>query len=141
MYHKSQIFYTLASFCVFTYAIFHYIRYKAVESYSSFEVVPIVNTSCRNSTRSASGIKVSRNNKEYSVELPYDTCNKYSIGDKVSLLYDEKYNRFYLPNYFRVYRFRAIFTTIIFVLVILPWKGIVSSVFKRKSRGSRTELV
>lgn len=129
-YYKNQIFFVLVSFCFFAYAIFHYIRYKDVESRSTLEVVTIMNISCSAAPRLASGIKISKNNREYSVELPYDTCYKYSVGENISLLHDEKYNKFYLPDYFSVYKFRTILTTIILVLVIFPWKGVVSSASK-----------
>lgn len=130
MYYKNQIFYILIAFCFFAYAIFHFIRYQDIESRSTSEVVTIINTSCSAAPKLASGIKVSKNNKEYSVELPYDSCCKYSIGDKIRLLHDEKYSRFYLPNYFRVYRFRAIFTTITLILIIFPWKDITRRIFR-----------
>jgi len=131
MYYKNQIFYIFVSFCFFAYAIFHYTRYKEVESRSTSQVVIIVNKSCSAAPRLASGLKVSSNNKEYSVELPYDTCYKYSIGDKVKLLYDKKYDHFYLPSYFYVYKFRAIATVVVLFIIILPWKRIVLF-FKRK---------
>ncbi len=127
MYYKNQTFFIFVSLCFFAYSIFHYVRYQDVESRSIIQVVTVVNKSCSAAPRLASGLKVSKNDKNYSVELPYDSCYKYSIGDKVSLLYDERYNRFYLPNYFNVYRFRAILTGIILFVIIFPWKGIVSA--------------
>jgi len=125
MYYKNQTFFIFVSLCFFGYSIFHYARYQDVQSRSIILVVTVVNKSCNAAQRAASGLKVSKNNKNYSVELPYDSCYKYSIGDKVSLLYDERCDHFYLPNYFSVYRFRAIVIGLILFSVIFPWKRIV----------------
>lgn len=124
MFYKNQFFYAFISFCVFSYALFHYFRYKELESPANLQVVSIVSTSCSAAPRLASGLKILKNHKEFSVELPYDSCSKYSIGDHISLIYDQKFSRFYLPDYFRVYRFRAMFTMIIFIMTVLPWKRI-----------------
>ena len=132
MYYKNQIFYILVSLCFFTYALFHYIRYKDVEARSIFKVVPIVNKSCSAAPRLISSVKVLHNNKLYAVELSYDSCYKYSIGNKVTLLYDEKYNRFYLLNYFNIFNFRVVFITIILVLLVFLWKRVVSYLQKKR---------
>lgn len=130
MYYKNQTFFIFVSFIFFIYATFHYLRYSDVKIRSKVETVTIVRTSCSAAPKLASAIVVSKNNKDFSVELPYDSCYKYSSGDRINLLYDEKYSRFYLSNYFGVYKFRAIFTAIIMLIVIIPWKSIVSSISK-----------
>lgn len=107
------------------YAMFHYLRYHGLDVVNNVKEVAVLNTSCTAAPRMASGMKVSFQNKDYSINLPYENCSKYSSGDKVELLYDVKYDQFYLPDFVNVVRYRVIFVGFVLLTLIIPWKYVV----------------
>ncbi len=74
------------------YAMFHYLRYHGLDVVNNLKKVEVLNTSCTAAPRMASAMMVDFLNKNYSINLPYENCSKYSSGDKVELLYDVDFN-------------------------------------------------
>lgn len=107
------------------YAMFHYLRYHGLDVVNNVKEVSVLSTSCTAAPRMASGMKVSFQNKDYSINLPYEDCSRYSSGDKVELLYDVKYDQFYLPDFVKVFRYRVIFAGCVLLTLIIPWKYVV----------------
>jgi len=107
------------------YAMFHFLRYHGLDVVNNLKKVEVLNTSCTAAPRMASAMMVDFQNKNYSINLPYENCSKYSSGDKVELLYDVEYDQFYLPHFAKVYRYRLLFVGCILLALIMPWKYIV----------------
>jgi len=107
------------------YAMFHYLRYHGLDDVNNLKEVEVFNTSCTAAPRMSSGMKVDFQKKVYSINLPYENCSNYSSGDKVELLYDVKYDQFYLPDFVKVYRYRVLFVGFVLLALIMPWKYVV----------------
>lgn len=133
MYYKNQFFFILIALSFFMYAMFHYLRYHDLDVVNNIKKVTVFNTSCTAAPRMTSGMKVSYQNKHYSVSLPYKNCSKYSSGDEVELLYDVKYDKFYLPDFVKVYRYRVVFIGYVLLGLIMPWKYVVKRFYFFKS--------
>lgn len=130
MYNRNQLLAITVVLCFFIFSMFHYFRYKYLEDERNLKNVTILNTSCAAAPRVASSIKVSFNNKEYSLQLPYERCYKYTSGDKIDLLYDFKYDQFYLLDFFNVYKSRFLFTALILFVSLIPYKYLSGIKFK-----------
>ena len=125
MYYKNQFFFILITLSFFMYAMFYYLRYHGLDVVNNIKDVAVLNTSCTAAPRMASGMKVSFQNKDYSINLTYEDCSRYSSGDKVELLYDVKYDQFYLPDSIKVFIYRVIFAGCVLLTLIIPWKYVV----------------
>ncbi|MGA6119178.1 hypothetical protein [Sphingobacterium anhuiense] len=125
MYNKNQFFFILITLSFFMYAMFHYLRYHGLDFVNNVKEVTVLNTTCTAAPRMASGMNISFQNKDYSINLPYEDCSRYSAGDKVGLLYDKKYDQFYLLDSVKVLRYRVIFVGCVLLTLIIPWKYLV----------------
>ncbi len=134
MYNRNQLLAITVVSCYFIFSMFHYFRYKYLADVRNLKKVTIVNTSCTAAPRMASGIKVSFNNKEYSLGLSYERCYKYASGDKIDLLYDLKYDQFYLSDFFNFYKTRFIFTGLILFVSLIPYKYLYGLKYKNQLR-------
>jgi len=130
MYNRNQLFGITVVLCFFIFSTIHYFRYKYLEEKRNLKKVTILNTSCSATPRGASSINVSFNNKEYYLQLPYERCYKYASGDKIDLLYDFKYDQFYLLDFFNVYKNRFLFTALILFVSLIPYKYLRGLKFK-----------
>jgi hypothetical protein len=119
-FYKNQSFFFLIALAFFSYAMFYYVQNKNLERNSKLEKMLIVDKSCNAGSKSVSSIKVTRNGKTYSVQLPYSKCLELNIWGKVGLYYNEKYDYYYLPGLLRIYLIRVVVTALVLILLVLP---------------------
>ena len=82
----------------------------------------IVEKRCSAAPSITSFVKVKKGNKTYTVNLPEQECVNYSIGEKIELNYNKKYDYFYIPTMEKAVNSRIIFSTLALLLSVFPWK-------------------
>jgi len=121
-FFKYQLYYALISLIFFSHAIFYYYQNSHLEKTATLSKQLITDISCSVAPRSKSSIKVIKNDRVYSVDLPSERCLKLNKGEKILLYYNEKYDYYYLPGALRIHLIRVIVTGSILILLVLPWK-------------------
>lgn len=123
-YYKNQWFYLLVAMGFFIYALFFFIQNNNTEKNFIIEHHVITQKRCSAAPRINSFIQVEKKGKTYTVNLPEKECINYSIGDKIKIYYNYKYDYFHLLNRNQAEISRVTISGIAFILLLLPWKYI-----------------
>ncbi len=65
---------------------------------------------------------INHKNKIYYIRLANRECQKFPVGSKIGLKYNDKLDYFYKPDGLKRDRNRLVFTGSFFILSIVPWK-------------------
>lgn len=122
MYYKYQGFYLVIALAFFIHSLFFYIQNNYNETIAEEHF--IVNKRCSAAPRISSFIEIEKQKKIYTVNLSEQDCRSYSVGQKILLNYNKKYDYFFYPDSSRikVEIFRILISSIIVFLLLLPWK-------------------
>lgn len=123
--YKNQYILTICAVLGFLYTLFFYYQDRGLENFSMLKSYTIIEQGCRNS-KGSSSVHIKYFNKIYYIRLANKECLKYPIGTEIKLCYNEKFDYFYKPDGLKRDKNRLLFTGIIFMLSIIPWKKIIN---------------
>lgn len=92
----------------------------------------VTRQNCRYSSRMTSNISIIENNKEYSVKLDSEICQKYPVNKKINVYYNKHNDEFI----FKVKEYhgknRLIFLCTLLLISFLPWSFWITKLENRK---------
>lgn len=121
MYYKNQIVIIIISVVVNAFALFFYFQDREMERSGTIKFYEVLLQSCRN-YKGGSSIRIGYGSQIYAIGLSNRECPKYPVGSKIALIYNARFDYFYMPDGLKRDRNRLIFTGSIFVLSLLPWR-------------------
>lgn len=122
--YKNQYILTICAALGFLYTSFFYYQDSRLENPSMLKSYTIIEQGCRNS-KGSSSVHIKYNSKMYYIRLANKECLKYPIGTEIKLSYNERLDYFYKPDGLKRDKNRLLFTVVIFILSIIPWKKII----------------
>lgn len=120
--YKNQLFFLFLIILFLIHSVFKYRQNQILEVESSKSKEVISQVRCSFASQSTSSIKIIKNGRRYSIELPAKRCINYAVGDTVQLFYNKKYDYYYLPGLLYLYKQRVVYCLIGIGLLLLPWK-------------------
>ncbi len=94
-----------------------------MENKGKLNFYSVFSQSCGNN-RGSSSVYINYNQKVYSIRLPNVDCLKYPIGSKIGLIYNDKFDYFYIPDGLEKDISRLIFIGVVIIILLIKWKGI-----------------
>ena len=119
-YYNYQILLLALAIGVLAYTYFFYIQNSNLEKSGTRASFEIIEQYCRYAREGSVQIRYS--DDLYSIVLANGECFKYPVGSKIILIYNEKFDYFFIPNGQKHMVFRLYFTVSCIILSILPWK-------------------
>lgn len=120
-YYKNQLYIITLIFIGVLFSSYFYFHHKKIEQNNNFITTTILDVSCGGFKRS-SLIKLIINNKDYYLEI--GNCKSKKRFDKVNVLYDETYDKYFVSGRSEKNIRQIKFLSIFLIIFLLPWKGI-----------------
>ncbi|OYX83286.1 MAG: hypothetical protein B7Y83_11915 [Flavobacteriales bacterium 32-34-25] len=134
LYHKYQGFYLIIASVFFGNALFLFIQDDYTERFSIKENYLIIDKRCSAAPSITSFVEIKKGRKTYTVDLPEKECVNYSVGEKIPLYYNKRYDYFIYPDRNVINLSRLVFSGIAFFLLLLPWK-LITTLLKPNGSG------
>ncbi|CAM3318408.1 hypothetical protein [Empedobacter stercoris] len=122
--YKNQYILTICTVLGFLYTLFFYNQNTKLENIATLKAYSVIEQGCKKS-KGGSSVHIKYNNKIYYIRLSIATCEKYPIGSKIMLNYNDQFDYFYMPDGLKRDKNRLLIISGIFILSIIPWKKII----------------
>ena len=124
--YKNQYILTICTVLGFIYSLFYYFQNSKLENIKTLKAYSVIEQGCKKS-KGGSSVHIKNKNKIYYIRLSIAECEKYPIGSKIMLNYNNEFDYFYMPDGLKRDKRRLLIISIIFSLSVVPWKKLIKN--------------